>query len=192
MKAEVSLPALFGWLAAMLHNPNNTSRESSRVGPVIETEAVAMLATMVGYDPAVTQGHFTSGGTVANFEAVWRARYRLDHWLSLGLYVAEITGEVLHPFASAHMGWDQFRTLRREHGLTDERLRGCSAASGRDYLGPVMLVPATNTIPGSRPPICSGSARTPYGASRSMIRGDSTSMISSGWRGEPKRRGVPC
>ena len=39
-----------------------------------------MLATMVGYNPAATQGHFTSGGTVANFEAVWRARYRLDHW----------------------------------------------------------------------------------------------------------------
>src|SRR5690606_17889303 len=51
MKAEVSLPALFGWLAAMLHNPNNTSRESSRVGSVIETEAMAMLASMVGYDP---------------------------------------------------------------------------------------------------------------------------------------------
>jgi len=155
MKAEVSLPALFGWLAAMLHNPNNTSRESSRVGSVIETEAVAMLASMVGYDPAVAQGHFTSGGTVANFEAVWRARYRLDHWLSLGLYVAEATGEVLDPFAAAHMGWDRFRALWSRHGLTDDRLRGCSAAignpasvwrrisdaAGRDYLGPVMLVP---------------------------------------------------
>lgn len=155
MKAEVSLPALFGWLAAMLHNPNNTSREASRVGSVIETEAVAMLAAMVGYDPAVAQGHFTSGGTIANFEAVWRARYRLDHWLSLGLYVAEATGEALDPFAAAHMGWDRFRSLWRSHGLTDERLRSCSAAVGnpasvwrrislaaeRDYLGPVMLVP---------------------------------------------------
>ena len=155
MKAEVSLPALFGWLAAMLHNPNNTSRESSRVGSVIETEAIAMLAEMVGYDPAVAQGHFTSGGTVANFEAVWRARYRLDHWLSLGLYVAELTGQALDPFAAAHMGWDRFRELWRTHGLTDERLRDCSAAvgnpasvwrrisqaAGRDYLGPVMLVP---------------------------------------------------
>jgi len=155
MKAEVSLPALFGWLAAMLHNPNNTSRESSRVGSVIETEAIGMLAGMVGYDPARAQGHFTSGGTVANFEAVWRARYRLDHWLSLGLYLAEATGERLDPFAAAHMGWARFRALWREHGLTDERLRRCSAAvgnpasiwrriskaAGRDYLGPVMLVP---------------------------------------------------
>jgi glutamate/tyrosine decarboxylase-like PLP-dependent enzyme len=155
MKAEVSLPALLGWLAAMLHNPNNTSRESSRVGSVIETEAVAMLAAMVGYDPARAQGHFTSGGTVANFEAVWRARYRLDHWLSLGLYVAEATGERLDPFAAAHMGWDRFKALWRDHDLTDERLRACSAAvgnpaavwsrisraAGRDYLGPVLLAP---------------------------------------------------
>lgn len=155
MKAEVSLPALLGWLAAMLHNPNNTSREASKVGTVIEAEAIAQLAAMVGYDPATAEGHFTSGGTVANFEAVWRARYRLDHWLSLGLYIAEKTGEPLDVFASAHMGWDRFRALWAEHALTDAVLRRYSAAvgvpaniwlrigraSGRDYLGPVLLIP---------------------------------------------------
>ena len=155
MKAEVSTPALLGWLAAMLHNPNNTSREASRVGTVIEAEATGMLAQMVGYDPAAAEGHFTSGGTVANFEAVWRARYRLDHWLSLGLYVAEKTGEPLDVFAAAHMGWDRFRALWDEHGLSDAELRRYSAAagnpadvwrrisraSGRDYMGPVLLVP---------------------------------------------------
>ena len=155
MKAEVSLPALLGWLAAMLHNPNNTSREASKVGTVIEAEAIGMLAAMIGYDPAKAEGHFTSGGTVANFEAVWRARYRLDHWLSLGLYVAEKTGERLDVFASAHMGWDRFRELWLEHGLTDAVLRRYSAAvgvpadiwrrigraAGRDYTGPVLLVP---------------------------------------------------
>lgn len=46
----------------MLHNPN-TSREACKVGTVIEAEAVAMLAAMVGYDPAKAEGHFTSGGT---------------------------------------------------------------------------------------------------------------------------------
>jgi glutamate/tyrosine decarboxylase-like PLP-dependent enzyme len=155
MKAEISLPALFGWLAAMLHNPNNTSREASRVGSVIETEAIAMLASMLGYDPGRAQGHFTSGGTVANFEAVWRARYRLDHWLSLGLHVAETAGRPLDVFQAAHMGWDRFRELWEEHGLSDATLRRCSAAAGnpgdvwarlgraggRDYLGPVLLAP---------------------------------------------------
>ncbi len=157
MKAEISLPALFGWLAAMLHNPNNTSQEASRVGSVIETEAVAMLARMLSYDPDQAQGHFTSGGTVANFEAVWRARYRLDHWLSLGLYIAETSGEPLDVFAAAHMGWDRFRDLWDQHGLTDATLRRYSAAAGNpaaiwarisraagaDYLGPVLLAPGT-------------------------------------------------
>lgn len=155
MKADLSLPGLLGWFAAMLHNPNNSSRDASRVGSVIETEAVAALARMLGYDPARAQGHFTSGGTVANFEAVWRARYRLDHWLALALHVSEATGETLDPFAAAHMGWDRFRTLQTAHAVSDDTLKSCSAAasnpgdvwrrisraSGRDYSGPVLLVP---------------------------------------------------
>jgi len=155
MKADLSLPGLLGWFAAMLHNPNNSSRDASRVGSVIETEAVAALAGMLGYDPARAQGHFTSGGTVANFEAVWRARYRLDHWLALALHVSEATGEKLDPFAAAHMGWERFRTLQAAHAVSNDRLKSCSAAasnpgdvwrrisraSERDYRGPVMLVP---------------------------------------------------
>lgn len=155
MKAELSLPALLGWLAAMLHNPNITSNEAGRVGVAIEREAIGMLAAMLGYDPDEAEGHFTSGGTVANFEAVWRARYRLDHWLSLALYISETTGEPLDVFAAAHMGWEQFRALWNAHGLSDDELRRYSAAasnpadihrrisraSGRDYSGPVVLVP---------------------------------------------------
>lgn len=155
MKSDISAPALLGWLAAMLHNPNNTSREASRVGARLEAEAIAMLADMLGYDPAAAQGHFTSGGTVANLEAVWRARYRMDHWLSLGLHLAETTGRPLDVFADAHMGWDRFRALWAEHGLSDDILRGCSAAAGnpmdvwrridrvatRPWRGPVLLAP---------------------------------------------------
>ncbi len=155
MKADLSLPGLLGWFAAMLHNPNNSSRDASRVGSVIETEAIGALADMLGYDPLCAQGHFTSGGTVANFEAVWRARYRLDHWLALALHVSETTGETLDPFAAAHMGWERFRALRTAHAVSDDVLKSCSAAasnpgdvwrrisrsSGRDYLGPVMLAP---------------------------------------------------
>lgn len=157
MKSDISMPALLGWLAAMLHNPNNTSREASKVGTVIEGEAIGMLAGMLGYDPAQAQGHFTSGGTVANFEAVWRARYRLDHWLSLGLYIAETTGEQLDIFAAAHMGWVRFQRLWREHGLTNPVLRQYSAAAGnpaevwerlgraarRPYRGPVLIAPGS-------------------------------------------------
>src|SRR5690606_20607821 len=38
------------------------------------TEVSAQLATMVGYQPEQHWGHLTSGGTVANFEALWVAR----------------------------------------------------------------------------------------------------------------------
>lgn len=157
MKADISTPALLGSLAAMLHNPNNTSREASKIGIRLEAEAIAMLADMLGFDPAQAQGHFTSGGTVANLEAVWRARYRMDHWLSLALYLAEQEGRPLDPFRDAHMGWDQFRELWTRYGLSDEILRGYSAAASSPtaiwrrldraadggWHGPVLLAPGT-------------------------------------------------
>lgn len=155
MKSDVSLPALLGWLTALLRNPNNCATDASVAGSRIEAEAIAMLAAMVGYDPARALGHFTSGGTVANFEAVWRARFRLDHWLSMGLWLSEQTGERLDPFAAGHMGWARFRELWERHRPGDEALRACSpvagnpmdvhrriaAASRRDWRGPVLLAP---------------------------------------------------
>lgn len=157
MKSDISTPALLGWIAAMLHNPNNTSRDASRVGSVLEAEAIEMLAAMLGYDPQTAQGHFTSGGTVANMEAVWRARYRMDHWLSLALWLAEQMGRPLDVFADAHMGWSRYRSLCETHRPTEEALRRCSAAasdpvdiwrrldraSAGGWRGPVLLAPAT-------------------------------------------------
>src|SRR5262249_8177505 len=70
MFSEISLPALLGHLVALVHNPNNISGESSRVGVKIEDEAVAALLAMVGFQPSRGAGHFTSGGTIANFEAL--------------------------------------------------------------------------------------------------------------------------
>ena len=155
MVSELSLPALFGHFATLLHNPNNTSREAAKVGARIESEAIAMLAQMLGFDPAQAQGHFTGGGTLANFEAVWRARYRMDHGLSLGLVLAERENEPFDPFAAAHMGWRQFEVLRAERGVSEADMRAASsvlgnpldiarrisAASGRDYRGPVLITP---------------------------------------------------
>ena len=155
MVSEVSLPALLGHFATLLHNPNNTSRDVARVGGVIEDEAIAMLAGMVGYDPALAQGHFTGGGTVANFEAVWRARYRMDHCLSLALHGYESRGERFKAFEAAHIGWDAFEARRAESGAIEAELRGCSGvlgnpfdygerlmrATGRPWRGPVLITP---------------------------------------------------
>lgn len=155
MKSDISLPALLGWVTALLYNANVSSAEVSAAGAAIETEAIGGLAKMMGFDPERARGHFTSGGTVANFEAMWRARFRMDHWLSLALYISEKTGEPLDPFAAAHMGWNKYRALLNEHECTEAELRSCSAvagnapsvhsriqkASGKPWLGPVVLVP---------------------------------------------------
>lgn len=77
MFSEFSLPALLGHFVCLLHNPNNVSKESSRVGVEIEIEAIQALATMFGYSNR-SVGHFTSGGTIANFESVVRAKKK---WL---------------------------------------------------------------------------------------------------------------
>ena len=73
MVAEETLPSIAGYFAAMLYNPNNVTGEAAPVTVRLETEASQMIAKMVGYTPE-SWAHLTSGGTVANLEAMWVAR----------------------------------------------------------------------------------------------------------------------
>jgi len=112
-----------------------------------------MLADMIGYDANAACGHFTSGGTVANIEAAWRARFRMDTWLALALHLAETRDVPLDVPAAAHMGWLRYRALVKEHGVSEPEARAASAVvgnpydiadrigrlTGRAYRGPVML-----------------------------------------------------
>ena len=73
MLADVSLPALVGYIATMLYNPNNVSWEASPVTTLLEIEAGRDLAKMLGFgrtpeELADTWGHITSGGTLANID----------------------------------------------------------------------------------------------------------------------------
>ena len=74
MSFEQTLASQIGYFAAMLYNPNNVAVEGSPATTRLELEVAADLARMIGYDPASSWGHLTSGGTVANFEALWIAR----------------------------------------------------------------------------------------------------------------------
>jgi len=155
MVSELALPAIFGHFAALLHNPNNLSKEASRVGTQLEADVVSMMAAMIGYDPEKANGHITGGGTVANFEAIWRARFRQDHWLSLALYLAREKQVILELYQAAHMGWPKFYELVATHDVDFAKLPQYSAVAGNpyrvgaqmsetfgfDYLGPVILVP---------------------------------------------------
>lgn len=73
MIAEQTLPAVAGYLAAMLYNPNNVSADAAPVTVRLELEAARMIARMLGH-PSDGWAHLTSGGTVANLESLWLAR----------------------------------------------------------------------------------------------------------------------
>src|SRR5690606_30656910 len=74
MNGELTMASLIGYFATMLYNPNNVAAEASPVTSRMELEVAAQLARMIGYPEDRQWGHLTSGGTVANFEALWVAR----------------------------------------------------------------------------------------------------------------------
>lgn len=74
MTSDLTMASLIGYFATMLYNPNNVAAEASPVTTRMELEVAAQIARMIGYAPGAHWGHLTSGGTVANYEALWVAR----------------------------------------------------------------------------------------------------------------------
>lgn len=84
MNWDTAMPAVLGYFAAMLYNPNNVAFEGSTATTILELLVGDDLCRMVGYPlpdrdacraGAIRPwGHITSGGTVANIEAIWSAR----------------------------------------------------------------------------------------------------------------------
>ena len=64
MLAEQTLPAIAGYFAAMLYNPNNVTADVAPVTVRLELEAGRMLARMIGFG-ASSWAHLCSGGTGA-------------------------------------------------------------------------------------------------------------------------------
>jgi tyrosine decarboxylase/aspartate 1-decarboxylase len=63
--------ARLAYALAMLINPNNHALDGGRASSHMEKEAVAEIAAM--FDWGEHLGHLTSGGTMANLEALWVA-----------------------------------------------------------------------------------------------------------------------
>ena len=74
MNSDTLMPATLAYIAAMLYNPNNVAYEGGPATTEMEIEVGEELTTLLGFDPARSWGHITSGGTVANFEGLWFAR----------------------------------------------------------------------------------------------------------------------
>jgi glutamate/tyrosine decarboxylase-like PLP-dependent enzyme len=79
MASDLLLPGLIAQLVTTLYNPNHVTDEASPVTLPLELELGRQLAAMFGLntDPGrepCAWGHATSGGTIANDEALWYFR----------------------------------------------------------------------------------------------------------------------
>ncbi|CAE6425005.1 unnamed protein product [Rhizoctonia solani] len=88
MTYDTSMPAMLGYLATTLYNPNNVATEASPFTSVIEMEVGLQLCEMLGYNVKITDssrpwGHITCGGSIANLESIWTARNLKFYPLSL-------------------------------------------------------------------------------------------------------------
>ncbi|NOY77089.1 MAG: hypothetical protein GXO76_04390 [Calditrichaeota bacterium] len=72
MLKDPSLPAILAYFYTLLSNPNNHAYEGGPVTTQMEMEVVEQLLAMVGFEKG--WGHLTSGGSLANMEALWAVR----------------------------------------------------------------------------------------------------------------------
>ena len=63
--------ARLAYMLSLWINPNNHALDGGRASSAMEKEAVAAIAGLLGWDSHL--GHLTSGGTMANLEALWVA-----------------------------------------------------------------------------------------------------------------------
>jgi glutamate/tyrosine decarboxylase-like PLP-dependent enzyme len=122
MVSDLLMPGLIAQLVTTLYNPNNIVEDVAPVTVQLELEVGRQLARMLGLSTVgaaepCALGHLTSGGTVANDEALWLARavklyplavrdaceavdlwpelgepLRVDDWTLLNLPVARVLG----------------------------------------------------------------------------------------------------
>ena len=79
MASDLLLPGLIAQMLTLPYNPNNVVEEAAGATVDMELSAGLQLARMFGYNsdeqsPDCAFGHLTSGGTVANYEALWLLR----------------------------------------------------------------------------------------------------------------------
>lgn len=105
--------ARLAYALAMLINPNNHALDGGRASSRLEREAVAELAAMIGWSTHL--GHLTSGGTMANLEALWVAG-RLAPGSTV---VASDQAHYTHARISGVLGLDYESVASDRHGRLD-------------------------------------------------------------------------
>lgn len=74
MNADILMPSVMAYVAAMLYNSNNVAYEASTATSPMELEVGMDFARLMGYDSEKAWGHICTDGSVANIEAMWYAR----------------------------------------------------------------------------------------------------------------------
>ncbi len=100
MLSENVMPGIVGYFAGMLYNPNNVTPEAAPITVKLELEVGKMIASMIGYDANRSWSHITSGGTVANLEALWAARQNQLNGLAFGHVAKKYGIDVQIPMAN--------------------------------------------------------------------------------------------
>jgi len=98
MVKDPSLPTVLGYLSFMLSNPNNHAYEGGPVTTEMEMEVMDLLLKFVGFGTG--WGHITSGGSLANMEALWAAR---DYYPDGTVYFSEVS----------HYSWKRICSILR-------------------------------------------------------------------------------
>lgn len=117
MFSEVNLPAMLGHFVSFLHNPNIISHESAKVGIKIENEAIQLLNAMIGFTKKSANGHFTSGGTVANFESLVRSKERVFLWALMLAVENKVMKKNNQLWQAASLGWKRFDLLMKNNKI---------------------------------------------------------------------------
>jgi glutamate/tyrosine decarboxylase-like PLP-dependent enzyme len=86
MLKDPTIPTILGYVSFMLSNPNNHAYEGGPVTSEMEMEVISMLLKFIGFQEG--WGHLTSGGSLANLEALWVVR---DFYPEGTVYFSEVS-----------------------------------------------------------------------------------------------------
>ena len=145
MIGEQTIASQIGYFATMLYNPNNIAIEISPVTTRLELEVAGQLARMIGYDPSRSWGHLTSGGTIANFEALWLARGVRYLAVAAAGAAAELGLDSVAATSWGHYGADRRAPALGAAQRQPTRIRSiCGSASGSSAPRPDVQRALTN------------------------------------------------
>ena len=135
MSSDLLIPGLVARILTTLYNPNNVSEEAAPVTLTHELDAGRDLAAMFGFnvDPSAEPsaelsadsqpcawGHLTSGGTVANYEALWNFRAVKFYGVALreGVQRAELATGPVGPLRKELAEYSEWELVNLSIGQT--------------------------------------------------------------------------